>query len=421
MHRPIASIIVEALAVIMIEGRYADKVVEHFFKNEKKMGARDRRVFAEAVYDLVRWWRKYAFALGVKTETDFINLRKEDLWKWLAVYFIEKSLQEFGVPLLPPWPEFKGIKTDSIANRLAEIDPIKDRATFESVPDWIDQVGESELGTRWPMILHGLNLSAPVFIRANTLKCTREELAKRLHKENDVSTRPAEMTENGLMLNQRKNVFRTEAFQDGWFEVQDGASQQVAAMLDAKPGERIIDACAGAGGKTLAIGAMMKNKGKLIALDVNARKLEELKKRIARSGIDTCEARLIDSQKTIKRLIETADRVLLDVPCSGLGVVRRNPTTKWKLTMEELKNLRKLQAEILDEYCQMVKPEGWLLYATCSILPSENYRQIESFLKRSTVKRNDGFPQFQLIRDREFLPGTNRYDGFYAALLKRIQ
>ena len=417
LHRPVAALAIDALAQVMLEGRYAGKVIEYAFKNEKKMGARDRRQFAELVYDLVRWWRKYGAAFGWN---EAHTPEKADLWKWLAVYIIEKNLKETGEPRLPNWTEFERISADKIAHRLSEIDPTNDRAIFESVPDWMDELGQNELGRRWPQILHSLNLQAPVFIRANTLKCTRDELAKRLRQDDDIQTHAADQTANGLMLVERKNVFVTQAFKDGWFEVQDGASQQVAEMLGAAPGERIIDACAGAGGKTLAIGAMMKNKGKLIALDVHEGKLQELKKRIARSGIDTCEARLIDSQKVIKRLEGTADRVLLDVPCSGMGVLRRNPDAKWKLGPEEIERLRELQARILDEYTLMVKPGGLVLYATCSILPSENHQQIEKFLKRRAADKTPGAARFELVRDREFLPGVNRYDGFYAALLKRL-
>ncbi len=417
LHRPVAAIAIEALAQVMLEGRYAGKVIEHAFKNEKKMGARDRRQFAEIVYDLVRWWRKSAAAFGWNEAT---VPQKSDLWKRLPVLIIDKNLKETGEPRLPNWPEFERISADKIARRLSEIDPTEDRAIFESIPDWMDELGEKELGRRWPQILHSLNLQAPVFIRANTLKCNRDDLAKRLRQEDDIMTHAAEHTTNGLMLVERKNVFVTQAFKDGWFEVQDGASQQVAEMLGAEPGERIIDACAGAGGKTLALGAMMKNKGKLIALDVHEGKLQELKKRIARSGVDTCEARLIDSQKVIKRLEGTADRVLLDVPCSGMGVLRRNPDAKWKLGLEEIERLRELQARILDEYTLMVKPGGLVLYATCSILPSENHQQIEKFLKRRAADKTAGAARFELVRDREFLPGANRYDGFYAALLKRV-
>src|SRR6185369_699383 len=154
--------------------------------------------------------------------------------------------------------------------------------------------------------------------------------------------------------------------QEGLFEIQDGASQQVAPMLDPKPGERVIDACAGGGGKTLHLAALMKNKGRIISMDVSEVKLKALRERCSRNGVDIAEVKVIESSKTIKRLEKNADRVLLDVPCSGLGVLRRNPDKKWKLKPEDFIELRKLQAEILESYSEMTKVGGRLVYATCS-------------------------------------------------------
>ncbi|MDZ4084729.1 MAG: RsmB/NOP family class I SAM-dependent RNA methyltransferase [Bdellovibrionales bacterium] len=418
VHRPVAQIAVDALATIVLEGRYADKVIEKAFKSQKNMGARDRKQFAEIVYDLIRWWRRSGAAIGWDTEVSTPS--REDLWKWLAVLIVEKSVKDGHEPTLPNWPEFQDLSATKIANTLSEIDPVKDRAIFESVPDWLDKLGQKELGQKWPQTLHALNLPAPVFLRANTLKCTRDELIARLKEEESVSALPAHETANGVILSERKNLFSSKAFQEGWFEVQDGASQLVAEMLGAVPGDRVIDACAGAGGKTLAIGAMMKNKGRLIALDIHEIKLQELRRRVARSGIDTSEARLIDSAKVIKRLENSADRVLLDVPCSGTGVFRRNPDAKWKLKPEDIERLLVLQAQILDEYTSMVKPGGVVVYATCSCLPSENRKQVDAFLKRRQTLKASGAAQFELVRDRDFAPGNNRYDGFYAAVLKRI-
>ena len=150
----------------------------------------------------------------------------------------------------------------------------------------------------------------------------------------------------------------------------------MAPLLDAKPGERVIDACAGGGGKTLHLAALMKNKGKIIAMDITERKLQSLRERCSRNGVDIAETRVIESMKTIKRLEKSADRVLLDVPCTGLGVLRRNPDKKWKISPEEITRLNALQKEILENYSQMVKIGGRLVYATCSCLPSENEKQV---------------------------------------------
>ncbi len=419
LHRPVAHGVVAALGVIMIEGRYADKVIERAFKAEKNMGGRDRKAFAEMVYEIVRWWRRYGHAVGLDTEDKSRPLELKDIWKALGAHLIEKSVRLNHPPSLPPWDEFKGIDATQVANRLSDLDPVRDRAITESIPDWIDKLGEAEIGAaKWPSILHALNTLAPVVLRANTLKCSREQLIARLKDENGINSQAAFKTDHGIVLAERKNVFTTDAFKDGWFEVQDGASQQIAKILDAKPGERVIDACAGAGGKTLAIGAMMKNKGRLLSLDIEEKKLQELRRRVARAGVDTCEAKIIDSAKVIKRLEGTADKVLLDVPCTGLGVVRRNPDKKWKLKPDDLERLIGIQAQILDEYSLMAKVGGTVVYATCSCLPSENRGQIDAFFDRR--KSRPDAPKFELVSDRNFAPGEDNYDGFYAAVLKRL-
>jgi 16S rRNA (cytosine967-C5)-methyltransferase len=422
LHRPVAHGIVAALGVIMIEGRYADKVIERAFKAEKNMGGRDRKAFAEMVYEIVRWWRRYGYAIGWNTEAPPRPLEVGDIWKWLAAFLIEKSVRLGQPPKLPPWDEFKSIDPLEVANRLSDLDPVRERAIVESIPNWLDKLGEFELGAKWPSVLHALNQQAPVVLRANTLKCTREQLIARLREDNGISSQAAFKTDNGIMLAERKNVFTTDAFKDGWFEVQDGASQQVSTILGAQPGDRVIDACAGAGGKTLAIGAMMKNKGRLLSLDVEERKLQELRRRVARAGVDTSEAKLIDSLKVIKRLEKSADKVLLDVPCTGLGVLRRNPDKKWKFAMEDLERLRVIQAEILDDYTLMAKVGGTVVYATCSCLPSENRGQIDAFLRRNKarIEKDPGFAKFELLSDRTFWPGEDSYDGFYTAVLRRL-
>lgn len=413
LHRPVAGFALQAVGRIMLEGRYADKVIERAFKFEKSMGARDRRQFAELVYELVRWFRRYGHAVGWDTETRMPTV--EDLWGWLAAHLVEKSIMSGngdGRPALPNWPELSSFNPALIADKLADLERGTDATTMairESVPDWFYLNGAKELGTHWPRFLRELNRQAPVIIRANTLKCTRDELKERLAEEETLGTDEAYETKNGLILKERRNIFTAAAFKEGWFEVQDGASQQVADLVGAQPGERVIDACAGAGGKTLAIAANMKNKGKLIALDVHENKITELRRRVARAGIDTVEARLIESGKTIKRLEKSADRVLLDVPCSGSGVLRRNPDAKWKFMPEDLDRVRTIQAEILDEYSSMVKPGGTLVYATCSILPSENDEQVKKFLSRNS--------RFTLKEERHFDPGQNGYDGFYAAVM----
>jgi 16S rRNA (cytosine967-C5)-methyltransferase len=183
--------------------------------------------------------------------------------------------------------------------------------------------------------------------------------------------------------------------------------------MNLEPGLRVVDACAGAGGKTLHIASLMENKGQIIALDIYGNKLNELKRRAKRNGAFNIETRAIETTKVIKKLYDQADRVLIDAPCSGLGVLRRNPDAKWKLQPEFIEEIKKTQQDILQQYSRIVKPGGQLVYATCSILPSENEKQIQDFLASEFGK------EFTFARDKKVLSHKSGYDGFYMALLER--
>ena len=283
------------------------------------------------------------------------------------------------------------------------------RKLRESVPDWLDTLGVQELGeTLWNDELHALNSLAPVVLRVNTLKTSLERLQQFLQQEG-VATYPLRDYPNALQLVERGNIFKTQAFADGLFEVQDASSQKVARFMqiDDKV-KRVIDTCAGAGGKTLHIANLMQNKGQVIAMDIYEQKLQELKRRARRNGAFNIETKLIDP-KQLKRLQGTADRVLIDAPCSGLGVLRRNPDAKWKLRPEFLDKIRATQQEILQQYSKLLKKGGKLVYATCSILPSENHQQVEKFLASEAGK------DFKLEEEEVIFAHQSGYDGFYIA------
>ncbi|MFY0482926.1 RsmB/NOP family class I SAM-dependent RNA methyltransferase, partial [Flavobacterium sp. PLA-1-15] len=246
----------------------------------------------------------------------------------------------------------------------------------------------------------------------NTLKTTKEKL-RAILMDLDIETDYLKDQPDALVLKERANVFLTDAFKEGFFEVQDASSQLVAAFLDVKPGMRVVDTCAGAGGKTLHLASLMENKGQLIAMDLYESKLKQLKLRAKRNGAFNIEYRIIDSTKVIKKLQEKADRVLIDAPCSGLGVLKRNPDAKWKLQPEFIDNIRKVQAEVLESYSRIVKPGGKLVYATCSVLPSENQEQVKHFLTTENGKN------FTFAKDVKILASESGFDGFYMALLER--
>lgn len=405
IHFHVIAAIVSALQDIFLDGRHADRVIEFYFKRHPKWGSRDRKLFAESVYDIVRWWRWLWHLAGLppKEYLERDKITPQRVWHVWAAYWVDKG--EF----MPPFPELSAFNPSNVAPlQGAKVTP----AQRASVPDWLYELGQEELGDKWPAVLETLNETADVFLRANELKCSTSDLKRKLAEE-DIHANQITGLLGALRLTDRRNVFQSKVFKDGLFEVQDAASQRIAPFAQVEPGMKVVDACAGAGGKTLHLAALMKNKGRIVALDVHDYKLKELRKRAARAGVDVVEARLIEDTKAIKRLAGYADRVLLDVPCSGLGVLRRNPDAKWKLNPEEIEHLQKVQQEILESHSRMVKPGGKLVYATCSILPGENHKQVAAFIAAHP-------DEWTLEEELTLLPGgDNTGDGFYAARLVR--
>ena len=398
LHRNLCFTVIDSLSMIFNDGEYAGKVVEKALKRDKRWGARDRKFVAETIYDITRWKRLYNEIAGTKE-----HYSRENLWKMFAVWATLKGIE------LPDWKYFETTPVRRIKGKFDELQ--SDRKIKESIPDWMDEIAVKELGEAvWTREIAAMNQKAEVILRVNTLKIDISTLQKFLRKE-EVDTEFVRDNPTALRLIERKNVFLTEAFKRGYFEVQDASSQLVAPFLQVKPGMRVIDTCAGAGGKTLHLAAIMENKGQIIALDIYGGKLAQLKKRAKRAGVHNVDMRVIDSTKVIKKLKDSADAVLIDAPCSGIGVLKRNPDSKWKLQPEFMDTIRDTQAEILDKYSQMVKPGGKLVYATCSILPSENENQVKTFL--------DSHKEFKFVEDRKVSPAKSGFDGFYMALLEK--
>ena len=394
LYRNLSEAVIQGLESIFTDNKYADKVIEKILKSNPKWGARDRRFIAETIYDIVRWHRLFK---------EISEAEEDDFWKLLGVWCLWNNTE------FPDWEEFEGLSRKKIE---ANYEKLKDiRKVRESIPDWLDELGEKELGKEWDTELAALNEEAKVVLRVNTLKVPRKDLKEDLEENENILTEAPSEFPDALILEQRQNIFTRQQFRDGLFEVQDAGSQVIAPFLKVEPGMRVIDACAGGGGKTLHLAALMKNKGRIIAMDTEGWKLDELKKRARRAGVGNIEPRVIESSKTIKRLENSADRLLLDVPCSGLGVIKRNPDAKWKLTPEFMERVKELQQHILADYSTMLKTNGLMVYSTCSLLPSENEKQVEKFLE----SRKD---QFELLEQKWIKPSEG-YDGFYMALIKR--
>ncbi|MBU3741116.1 MAG: RsmB/NOP family class I SAM-dependent RNA methyltransferase [Candidatus Kapabacteria bacterium] len=275
------------------------------------------------------------------------------------------------------------------------------------MPAWLHARLRKAWGERTQALVDALMHDAPTFVRVNTLRTTTPAAASAM-----AAHQPARCDlETALRIGQPFGLFRTEAFRNGWFEQQDLASQRVALDLDVRPGMRVVDACAGAGGKTLQMAALMQNRGRIIAIDVVERKLDDLHRRAQRAGVHIVETRHAASTKTVKRLASTADRVLIDAPCSGTGVLRRNPDIMLHVTEPMLDELIIMQAGILRRGAMAVKPGGRVVYATCSLLRSESEDQVRNFLQ--------GHGHFTLIAEHRTMPDMVAEDGMYWAVMER--
>ena len=396
IHRNLLIGIHDALEETFFQDKkYADKVLERLLKAHKKWGSADRQVVSEIFYDIVRWKKRLEYYMGEGT-------KPSNIYNLILAYLLWKKVK------YKKFDEFDGIKTGGILSKLDK-KTFPTKAIEHSVPDWLAGLFEKELGAKWEKEMSALNEQAPVILRANSLKISAENLVEIL-KEESVNSFLLRGYPDAVQLEEKKNVFLTSAFKEGFFEVQDASSQKIAELLDVKEGMRVVDACAGAGGKTLHIAALMKNKGQIIALDIYEWKLAELKRRAKRAGAFNIETRFIEDNKVIKRLHNTADRLLIDAPCSGLGVLKRNPDSKWKIDEDFINRIKTEQENILQNYSKILKKGGKMVYATCSILPSENGEQVRKFLSENT--------EFTLVKEENIMP-SDGYDGFYMALIER--
>ena len=378
-----------ALEKILDAGEVAERAVAATFAAHPKWGKRDRALAAQTIYEIVRWRRLLEWAA-----------QNGSAWALLAAQWARCDWP------LPHWDEFAPFNAAWMKTRLQM--PDLSRTVTASIPDWLDEIGARELGARWPAELEALNREAPVILRANTLKITRDKLRARLDELAFASETVPDLPD-ALQLNARAAVTRTALYKEGLFEVQDAASQMVAPFSGARAGDKVLDACAGAGGKTLHLAAQMQNQGELRALDISGAKLAELERRAARAGVDVRVA--LANAQSLGELRGWADVVLLDMPCSGTGTLRRQPDLKWRLSPEWLERLRVTQREILANYRELVVPDGSLVYATCSILPAENSEQIAWFVGE--------FPDWEVRAQRVISTAQTGYDGFYMARLAR--
>jgi len=374
------------------DGYLADKVLQRLLKDYPRTARMAREIVAQSVYGILRHQRLLLAATGLEGEipdADDQDILLQAYFKWYGDYD-----QRYHWRKRPDWKTLEEQKQMLLQHR----------AYRYSIPDWVDAYGYREWGDAWESILASLQQAPHQVLRVNTLTTTREELFQQLKKLEIPAHRDAQV-ESALHVRQWTPLWDLPAFKQGNFEVQDAGSQQVGAFCGVEPGMRVIDACAGSGGKTLQLAVAMKNKGKILALDTDAAKLDALSKRARRAGIHNIETRVIDSTKVIKKLRDWADIVLVDAPCSGSGVWRRNPDAKYRIEEEDLEQLEQTQRELLVSYQRMVKPGGVLVYATCSIFPAENEEQMNWFEKQPVKLHRLG---------QQFVsPAAGDRDGFF--------
>ncbi len=416
----------------------ADKLIDHFFKSRRFIGSKDRAAIGELVYWCLRhkamleWWLVNQLggdfharalvltALMVRGEADTPTMHTMSQDSKHA--FPRLSNQEAA-----RFEKLNQALTLPLSQREREL-PTHIRLNY---PQWMEQHLREVFGESFEAGVAALSEQAHTDLRVNTLKTTRDALLAQLTSEG-YDVYPTPVSPIGIRLAKRAPIFTSPAFKAGHFEVQDEGSQLVAALVDAKPGMKVIDFCAGAGGKTLAIAAQMQNKGRILAWDNSAKRLTQIKERLRRAGVDNVQVHVLEHEhdQFIKRHKESADRVLVDAPCSGTGTWRRNPDLKWRFTPQDLAEVLAVQQRILLSAARLVKPGGQLIYATCSLLASENQQQIEQLLKSVSDFRVvpadkiwDKHPPAGHRSNAAFLtltPHQDGMDGFFAAALHRL-
>jgi 16S rRNA (cytosine967-C5)-methyltransferase len=413
----------ELIEILQNDHRPADHLIDAFFRQRRYLGSHDRRDLAESVYGILRHRRRLQFYIA-KIKPDSVN---HPAWL-LAAYklHLEKTspeaLRACSLPL--SLPEIRGLA----ASDLSEIEQ-QNLGLRTSFPDWLveklrRQMGESET----EKLLEALNQSPPLTIRVNTLKTTREKCLSELNKRGHEGA-PTQFSPDGIHLKKRANLFGLDLFREGWFELQDEGSQIISFLVDPKPTWRIADVCAGGGGKTLHLAALMKNRGEIWAFDVAPQRLENLRKRARRCGLHNIRVQLLQPDEVPQIHLGKMDAILIDAPCTGSGVFRRNPDAKWKISAAHVEEMAARQKQIIADYAPLLKRDGRLVYATCSLFVQENEEVIQAFLNQHPDFRPSAaaeiLQRYRLaaLEQKNFIHlFTHQYgtDGFFAAVLERF-
>ncbi|WP_432784581.1 Ribosomal RNA small subunit methyltransferase B [Oligella sp. MSHR50489EDL] len=394
----------------------ADAVLSHWFRDNRSLGLRDRGEIAETVFEILRHLRRYRHFAQSGEGSEYRRLALLGLTATKGEDYIAELLTPFEAEWLA---HVKALPLDSMPWEVRH-----------SLPDWLAERIRALPAA--DSLVEALNTKAPLDLRVNPLKIQREEALKQMQAEPYAAAEPVATPYSpwGIRLANKPAINLWPLFKDGSLEVQDEGSQILCALVGPRRSDMVIDFCAGAGGKTLLLGAMMRSAGRLYAFDVSEARLARARPRLSRSGLSNVTPVVIanENDARVKRLAAKAERVLVDAPCSGFGTLRRNPDMKWRQSPEALAEIKDLQQSILQSAARCVAPGGRLVYSTCSILPEENEQQVQQFLANhpdfslmnavatlgGRVKGLSSEDYFLRLR-----PDVHGTDGFFVAVLER--
>lgn len=427
----------QLLGIIQNSRLPADSLIDSFFRARKYLGSHDRRFIAETLYGTLRHLSKCE-TLAAKALSAVSQLSEQDRRLWTVAAYLtavepEKEMTAAVLEAKTQSAEVKARATEIMACLKEPLgvpsDPVQKIAVEYSFPEWMVARLVADFGpAETERLCAVLNTPAPLSLRVNLLKTDVESCQAALRKEG-IETVRTTLSPVGLQVPRRRNLFQTESFRQGFFEVQDEGSQMLPLFMDPKPTAKVLDACAGAGGKTLQLAALMQNRGEIYAADINAFRLDALRKRSRRAG--AFNVRPLSTENLLDRsgeLKEFFDIVFIDAPCTGLGTLRRNPGMKWSVTEQSVVELSSKQNEILTVHAPFVKPGGLLFYATCSVLKDENEDVVGTFLETqpdfvlldgADYAKKTGLERFVQNRYFRLWPHRDDADGFFCAILQR--
>lgn len=431
MTEPLEALVVELLRRAEGSRASASALLSDVFRAHELKPRQQKRV-KELFHRMLAWRRLIDHALAVATPNGVAPRVAEPL-RFLVAQVLAGELGPKAARARIPWVDWQRVA--ALPEEVRKLpDPVQSLALSASLPDWLARRFHHEFGAAAAGLLHALNQRAPLTLRANTLRCSREELAARLREEG-IETRPTRFAAQGLEVVTPAQLFRTAAFRAGWFEMQDEASQLVAEVVAPPPAGAVLDACAGAGGKSLALAALLANQGEILALDADAGRLADLRQRARRAGAHDIRALRVPPDAwpaEVEEFARRADRILVDAPCSGFGALRRNPDARWRMDESDLVRLRATQVALLTRAVRLLRPGARAIYATCTVLRGENedvVREVlaaEPGLEPVRVVEVLGGERGRPISDPDgcylrTLPHVHASDGFFAAILRRCR